>query len=281
MDNGVLISVVIPTLNNRQEFLKEALDSIETQSQLPFEVIIINNGKHELKVPQTSLNIRHLKTIFKGGVAQARNFGASLAQGEYIAFLDDDDLWGQDYLKNIKIQIDKDHPDCLIGRLDQLLGGKIMPFKNAHGQIDKNIILKFNPGITGSSVVINKEVFLSIGGYDSKLPPSEDKSLVLELINRGFKIVTVPDSQAIARQTEIERLSSNKKKMHEGAFQFYRKYKDQMSLSQKINNLCKIYKYLWISKKKIVSGLYYFFLFVCLNIIRLVEKLFLSISKDK
>ena len=251
MNNSVLISVVIPTLNNRQEFLKEALNSIEKQSQLPFEVIIVNNGKQELKVPQTSLNIRHLKTIFRGGVAQARNFGASLAQGEYIAFLDDDDLWGQDYLKNIKIQIERDHPDCLIGKLDQLLGNKIMPFKNAHGQIDKNIILMFNPGITGSSVVINKEVFLIIGGYDSKLPPSEDKSLILELINRGFKIVTVPDSQAIARQTEIERLSNNKKKMYEGAFQFYRKYKDQMNLIQKINNLCKIYKYLWISKKRL------------------------------
>ena len=281
MNNSVLISVVIPTLNNRQEFLKEALNSIEKQSQLPFEVIIVNNGKQELKVPQTSLNIRHLKTIFRGGVAQARNFGASLARGEYIAFLDDDDLWGQDYLKNIKIQIERDHPDCLIGKLDQLLGNKIMPFKNAHGQIDKNIILMFNPGITGSSVVINKEVFLIIGGYDSKLPPSEDKSLILELINRGFKIVTVPDSQAIARQTEIERLSNNKKKMYEGAFQFYRKYKDQMNLIQKINNLCKIYKYLWISKKKIVIGLYYFSLFICLNLIRLVEKLFLSISKDK
>ena len=54
MNNGALISVVIPTLNNRQEFLREALNSIETQSQLPFEVIIINNGEQELKVPQTS-----------------------------------------------------------------------------------------------------------------------------------------------------------------------------------------------------------------------------------
>ncbi|OUX36077.1 MAG: hypothetical protein CBE33_06760 [Candidatus Pelagibacter sp. TMED273] len=281
MNNGVLISVVIPTLNNRQEFLKEALNSIETQSQLPFEVIIINNGKQELKVPQTSLNIRHLKTIFRGGVAQARNFGASLAQGEYIAFLDDDDLWGQDYLKNIKIQIDKDHPDCLIGKLDQLLGDKIMPFKNAHGQINKDTILTLNPGITGSSVVINKEVFLSIGGYDPKLPPSEDKSLILELIDRGLKIVTVPESQAIARQTEIERLSRNKNKMYEGTFQFYRKYKNQMNLSQKINNLCKIYKYLWMSKKSIVIGLCYLFQFTCLNTIRLIEKLFLSIFKVK
>lgn len=274
MDNSALISVIIPTLNNRQEFLNEALDSIEKQSQLPFEVIIINNGEQEIKIPETSLKLHKFKTIFKGGVAQARNFGASLAKGDYIAFLDDDDLWGKDYLKNIKIQINKDQPDCLIGKLDQLLDNQIKPFKNAHGQINKKIILNYNPGITGSSVVINKKVFLNIGGYDPKLPPSEDKSLILDLINKGLKIVTVPESQAIARQSEIERLSFDPKKMYEGTFQFYRKYKNQMTLNQKIYNLCKIYGYLWKFKKSIMTGVFYFFLYACFKLLRLNKKIF-------
>jgi glycosyltransferase involved in cell wall biosynthesis len=98
----MLISVVIPTLNTRPQFLKEALNSIEKQSYLPSEVIIVNNGIEDLKLPETSLNIRQFKIVFKSGVAQARNFGASISKGNYIAFLDDDDLWGQDYLKNMK-----------------------------------------------------------------------------------------------------------------------------------------------------------------------------------
>ena len=107
----------------------------------------------------TSLNIRYFKIVFRSGVAQARNFGANLSDGNYVAFLDDD-LWGQDYLKNIN-SIDLDQPDCLIGKLDQYLNNKILPFKNAHGKINKDV-LRLNPGITGSSVVINKNVFLSV-----------------------------------------------------------------------------------------------------------------------
>ena len=266
-NNNVIISVVIPTLNTRPQFLKEALNSIEKQSYLPSEVIIVNNGEKDLKVPTTSLNIRQFKIVFKSGVAQARNFGASLSNGNYVAFLDDDDLWGQDYLQNMKKRIDEEQPDCLIGKLDQYLNDEILPFKNSHGKINKDIILRFNPGITGSSVVINKNIFFRIGGYNPKLPPSEDKSLILELINRGLKIVTVPESQAIIRQSEIERLTNNNNTLYEGIFQFYRKYKDQMNLSQKITNLYKIHKYDWISNKSIVSGLIYIFLYIFVKLI--------------
>ncbi len=267
-NNNIQISVIIPTLNTRPEFLKEALNSIEKQSYLPFEVIIVNNGQEDLTVPRTSLNIRYFKIVFRSGVAQARNFGGNLSNGNYLAFLDDDDLWGQDYLKNIKTRIDLDQPDCLIGKLDQYLNNKILPFKNAHGKINKDIILRQNPGITGSSVVINKKIFLSVGGYNPKLPPSEDKSLILELINRGCRIVSVPESQAIIRQSEIDRLTNNNKLLYEGIFQFYQKYKDQMNLGQKITNLYKIYKYNWKSKKSILSGLIYIFLYLFVKLLK-------------
>lgn len=267
-----MISVVIPTLNNREEFLKAALNSIELQSYLPDEVIIVNNGQGSINLYETNLNIRHFNIPYKSGVAQARNFGAILAKGEYIAFLDDDDLWGEDYLQNMKIKIDGYQPDCLIGKLDQLLNNKIISFKNAHSKIDKNIILYKNPGITGSSVVINKKAFMSVGGYNPKLPPSEDKSLILECIAKGLKIVTVPESQAIIRQSETARLTSSKNMMHEGIFQFYRIYKNQMNLNHKITSLYKIYKYLWMSKKTLNSGFLYILLYLSMVFVRLFSK---------
>ena len=125
----------------------------------------------------------------KAGVAQARNFGACFAKGDYIAFLDDDDLWDLDYLKNIKKRIDQEHPDCLLASIVQLLDGKILPYKNVDNQLFKDILLVRNPGITGSSVVIKKKIFFEVGGYNPKLPPSEDKSLVLELLKNSLKIV--------------------------------------------------------------------------------------------
>ena len=119
MKSSLTISVVIPTLNTRPKFLNEALNSIEKQTYKPLEVIIVNNGEKDLDIKRTSLNICKFKIIFKGGVAQARNFGACFAKGDYIAFLDDDDLWGIDYLKNIQNNIENNKPDCLIGKLDQ------------------------------------------------------------------------------------------------------------------------------------------------------------------
>lgn len=248
LKNNFLFSVVIPTLNNRNKYLKEAINSIEKQSFLPFEIIIVNNGEGTVETPKSFLKIRQVKIAFKSGVARARNCGAKLSKSQYIAFLDDDDLWGHNYLKNIKKRIDKDQPDCLIGRLDQLINNKIIQFKNAHKKINKDIILIRNPGITGSSTVIKKNVFLEIGGYNSKFVSGEDKSLLLELIDKKFKIATVTKSQAIIRQSGMERLSDSKN-ISEGIMQFYKIYKNKMSLKQKIINLYKIYYYRFKMKK--------------------------------
>ena len=90
--NETNISVVIPTLNNRSQFLNEALNSINDQTYKPLEVIIVNNGNSILKLPDLSLTIKQFKIKYKSGVSKARNFGASHASSEFIAFLDDDDL---------------------------------------------------------------------------------------------------------------------------------------------------------------------------------------------
>ena len=272
MRDNFLFSVVIPTLNNRQKYLKEALNSIEQQSLLPSEVIIVNNGNKDLEISKSYLNIRQFKIAFKSGASKARNFGAGLVKGNYVAFLDDDDLWGQDYLKSMKEIINKAQPDCLIGRLDQYLNNKIVPFKNAQGNIDKDIILMRNPGITGSSIVIKKSVFQEIGGFNINLPTGEDKSLILELIEKKFKIISAPDSQAIIRQSDSGRLS-NSQDMYYGILEFYRIYKHKMSFSHKIFNLYKINKYLWRLKKSIPGGLLYIFFFVLLKLERKFRKI--------
>ena len=266
------ISVVIPTLNKRQKFLLEAVNSIENQNYLPLEVIIVNNGEGNIKIPNTSLNIKNFKIVFKGGVSQARNFGACLAEGQYIAFLDDDDLWGPDYLKNIFEKIIIEEPDCLVGRLDQMLSNKITTYKNADKKINIDNILIMNPGITGSSVVIKKSVFMSIGGYNTRLPSGEDKTLILELIDNGYKVSSVSNSQAIIRQSQIDRLS-NHKNTYEGISMFYRMYKQRMNLNQKIINLFKIYKNLWRIKKSILNGFIYFLLVLCMLPKNLKEKI--------
>jgi len=256
-NDNPLITVVIPTLNTRPEFLRQALDAVAGQTYRPYEVIIVNNGMGDVQLPDFPLPVRHFKIVYRAGVAQARNIGVSLANTTYVAFLDDDDLWAPGYLQGMVWRIEAESPDCLIARLDQLVDGRILPFKNAHGLLQKDVLLVRNPGITGSLLVVKKDAFHKAGGYNPKLPTSEDKAVVLEFFRKGLHVVTVPECQAILRQHGMGDRLTESRSMAEGNYQFYRHYKNEMNLYQKAFNLFKIHKYRWESERSLVSLVVY------------------------
>lgn len=91
-----LISVIIPTYNHAA-FLKEAIDSVLQQSYDNFELIIINNYSQDNTVDivnsYTDKRISLVNFKNNGIIAASRNTGLSYSKGEYIAFLDSDDIW--------------------------------------------------------------------------------------------------------------------------------------------------------------------------------------------
>lgn len=94
--NHPLISVVIPTYNHA-EFLKRALDSIVSQKYTNWEIIVIDNYSkdHTDEVVYSFQNpkIRLLKIQNNGVIAASRNLGIYNSNGEWIAFMDSDDIW--------------------------------------------------------------------------------------------------------------------------------------------------------------------------------------------
>ena len=126
------VSVIVPT-HNRARFLREALLSILAQRYPLIDLIVIANGCQDDTVqvvrdlqaqyPTRSAcaNSSDSKVSwqffnFKGtlGGARARNIGLNAAQGEYVAFLDDDDLWHPDKLMT-QVRILNSHPCCIVG----------------------------------------------------------------------------------------------------------------------------------------------------------------------
>ena len=105
-DSSQSISVVIPTMGDRAEYLRQAIECVVSQSIIPSEVIIVNNGENSLMNFEFPKGLRFplivLNTVLKAGASQARNFGATVAKGRMIAFLDDDDLWANNYLEEMK-----------------------------------------------------------------------------------------------------------------------------------------------------------------------------------
>ncbi len=97
------VSVIIPTYN-RQDVVAQTVQSVLNQTERDLEVIVVDDGSKD----NTREVIQHLTDsrvsyFYKtnSGPASARNFGLSKAQGEYIAFLDSDDLWPENYLEVI------------------------------------------------------------------------------------------------------------------------------------------------------------------------------------
>lgn len=262
------ISCIIPTCD-RPKFLEEAIRSVLVQTLPPYEIIIVNNGQGEIILPDNFKDkvIVHNFTAY-AGASRARNFGANSASGDFLAFLDDDDLWNKNYLENVAESIGRG-ARCAISRLDRLENNKISSYKNAQGKININNLLLFNPGVTGSNIVVAKDVFLQAGGFDQNLVTSEDKSLILEILKNNIKIETLPENQVILRIHPGPRLSSPDK-LYKGISEFTKKYFRLMNKRQLCENYLKIYRYKYESGDKkafLLFTLFYFFVRV-LNIFK-------------
>ncbi len=94
------VSVII-TVYNGEQFIARAIDSVLAQTAKPYELIVINDGSKDgtLEVlKRYEGKIRYI-TIPNGGVSNARNTGIKMATGDFVAFLDADDVWHLDKLE--------------------------------------------------------------------------------------------------------------------------------------------------------------------------------------
>ena len=239
--NTIKISCIIPT-HNRSEYLEQAISCVLGQTCLPFEIIVVNNGEEKVILSdEHSGNVVVYNTVPNQGASFARNFGASMASGEYIAFLDDDDLWAVDYLEKVVKEVSSG-AKCIVGRLDSMSDGVIEKFKNFGTQVTIQDLFRYNPGATGSNVVIERNLFNAVKGYDVGLPAAEDKALIIEVLRSKNQVSYLEDNQAIMRIHEGERLT-NPKNLLKGIEKFLDKYKEFMDCSSYLINKQKIYYY--------------------------------------
>ena len=110
-----LVSVIITTYN-RQEYLEDAIKSIANQSYKNIEILVIDDGSENNYAQEISEKFSNCNYYFKenGGLSSARNYGIKLAKGDYVAFLDDDDFWGNSKIeKQVKILLKNSSVDCV------------------------------------------------------------------------------------------------------------------------------------------------------------------------
>ena len=181
----MVISVVIPTYN-RYTFLKRALTSVFTQTYKPSEVIVIDDGSTDntSQIKQDFPSIRYFYQQNKG-VSSARNLGIKKASYEWIAFLDSDDEWHKDKLKE-QVAFHKQNPDILMSYTDEVWirnGVEVKipkKFKKLGVDIFKENLEYCN--IAPSSVCLHVELLKDVGLFDESLEVCEDYDLWLRIL---------------------------------------------------------------------------------------------------
>lgn len=111
------VSVIIPTYNSA-DYVCEAIDSVLKQTYKPLEIIVIDDGStdHTREMVQPYITKFAVRYSYQRncGVSSARNAGINAANGDYVAFLDADDLWASDHLDQL-VNTLENHPECSIG----------------------------------------------------------------------------------------------------------------------------------------------------------------------
>lgn len=174
------ISVIIPVYN-AMAFLPEALNSVLTQTFTDFEAIIVNDGSQDNIVEWAkTLSDARVKLISQEnqGVSQARNAGILSSRGDYIAFLDADDIWEPEKLAS-QIVAFKESPE--LGLVDTWIAfvdeQNNVLFSAGQSYQAGNVLRKILEGnlvMCGSSPVIRRQCFETAGLFDGELQIGED-----------------------------------------------------------------------------------------------------------
>jgi GT2 family glycosyltransferase len=182
----VFVSVVIPT-SNRCGFVREAVASANAQCAAESEIIVIDDGSTDRTAAaleeEFGADIRLFSTPNRG-VAAARNFGVAVSRGELIAFLDSDDLWLRGKLR-AQTAFFAEHPQAEICQTEEIWirnGVRVNPC--AHHRKPSGDI--FEPSlrlclVSPSAVMLRRELFERVGGFNERLPVCEDYDLWLRI----------------------------------------------------------------------------------------------------
>lgn len=195
------ISVIITTFNDAN-FLDGAIQSVAQQTLKPLEVIIVDDGSDDpnisrfIEKSKFSFNVLFFRKI-NGGPSDARNYGLSKARGEYIAFLDVDDLWSSDNLEKKYRTLTNKPPSyfgCYGGYVCKPSGYR-SNFRSFDGCLEPDLIGK-KIGYPGGAplYLFRRRVLEHIGGFDVRLSQNEDFDLILRLIQQNY--LAVGDNEA-------------------------------------------------------------------------------------
>jgi glycosyltransferase involved in cell wall biosynthesis len=188
-------SVVIPAYNVTR-YIRDALDSVFSQTIRPFEVIVVNDGSTDSEELDRIMAAYEEPITYiaqtNTGSSSARNAGIRAAKGEYVAFLDADDVWESNYLEvQSAYAVANPQADVIYCNAvyfgDTLDAGQFfMDLCPSSGEVTFESLVSRRTNVF-TSVLARKSALFEVGMFDEELRCSEDYDLWLRLAAAGKK----------------------------------------------------------------------------------------------
>lgn len=188
------VSVVIPAYNYSR-FVPQAIESALRQTLPALEVLVIDDGSTDdtAKVVADRFGaeprVRYIHQA-NAGLSSARNTGIRHARGEFVGFLDADDLWKPEFLAEVMARFTRLPPEfAIIAARSELvtLDGALLPRKPFNRLDDREFTVAdilFKSRFAPSATVVRKSVFAELGDFDTTLRSSEDRDMWVRIATR-------------------------------------------------------------------------------------------------
>jgi GT2 family glycosyltransferase len=188
-----LISVLMPTCESPEEFLREAITSVRAQSYSNWELCIYDDASgaqhvHDILQEEMAVDPRVIvvKGVTRGGISAASNEALKMARGKFVVLLDHDDLLHPDALAAVMAAMESDEADIIYSDHDCIdeSGRRKFPFFKPDWSPD----LFLSQMYLGHLVAIRRDLIQRVGPFDSSMDGAQDYDLILRCIAAGAKV---------------------------------------------------------------------------------------------
>ena len=205
-----LVSVIVPAFN-AERFLRQALESVLAQSYRPLDVIVVDDGSLDgtADIARSYTEVRYMHQSNQGHAA-ARNAGLRVASGEFVSFLDADDLWAPNKLE-LQVGYLLKHPEVGYAIAKQRLflepGMRVPPW------LRRELLQDDQAGYLLGTLVVRRSVLERIGAFDLAYRISCDSDWFARAKDANIPMVVLPDV-LLFRRIHPGNMSSDVRQTH-------------------------------------------------------------------
>ncbi|MEE1421126.1 MAG: glycosyltransferase family 2 protein [Eggerthellaceae bacterium] len=213
-----LISVIVPCFNSQERYLKELLDSVVAQSYPHWELLLVDATcatsdvpakcaeEYSRKLKQPSA-IRHLPLGGEGNIVTNTNYGIEQAHGEFVAFLDHDDLLEPDAIYSY-VEAINNHPNATLLYCDEGLFEKAGTYIQPAFKSKINVDLLYSHNYVTHFLMVRRAALLEEGLSDDAVSGAQDYDVTLKMVRRALASSSTSSNVMDLPNTPLEALDN-------------------------------------------------------------------------